>query len=65
MAHNDSKQKWESLSNKEKENLWLREHGSRIIPANVTGADLDRLFKNVNYETKKDQSNSLGGGIPD
>lgn len=66
MAHIESKRQWESLTQKEKENLWLQVHGSRNVPAQVSGYELDHLFKgknNVNYE--KDKSDSLGGGIPD
>ena len=70
MSHKNSKQEWDNLSNKEKENLWLKTNGSRMVPSSLTGADLDKLFKQTSYE-KQDQNitiggqNSTGGGIPD
>jgi hypothetical protein len=65
MSHKNSKQQWEQLLPKEKELLWLKTNGSRMVPDNLSGSDLDKLFKQTNYETKKTNSNSLGGGIPD
>lgn len=65
MAHNESKDRWEQLTPKEQENLWLKTYGTRIIPPNVTGVTLDNLFKTVKNETQyTTTSNSLGGDIP-
>lgn len=49
MSHSDSKRKWDSLTDKEKEKLWKEAHGTGLVPDHVSGTQLDNLFKNT-YE---------------
>ncbi len=50
MSHSDSKRKWESLSDKEREKLWKEKHGTGLVPTHISGTELDNLFKTTNYE---------------
>jgi len=72
MSHQSSKDKWNSLTPKQQELLWLDTYGSRIIPNKLTGAELDILFKRARYEGNRiitggpsKNGDSLGGDIPD
>lgn len=66
MSHQTSKQRWDKLSGKEQELLWFEFHGSRLVPNNLSGTDLDNFFKKLDQKstTYGNSSKSLGGDIP-
>lgn len=71
MSHSNSKKYWESLSIKEKESIWLKNHGTRILPTSISGSELDKIVKNEKEIEKEgfdkyfSSGPSLGGGIED
>lgn len=72
MSHNSSKDKWNQLTQKQRETIWRQQHGTSLVPDNLSGTALDNLLRNVNYE-KKDETtrrwdspdDSSWGAIPD
>ena len=64
MSHSNSKKYWESLSIKEKESIWLKNHGTRILPTSISGSELEEIEKE-GFGKYFSSGPSLGGGIED
>lgn len=45
MSHKGSKQDWFNLTPKEQENLFKEVKGTRLIPKNLSGTEIDNLVK--------------------
>lgn len=62
MSTKNSKQEWDSLSQRQKEELWKKNYGTGIIPQNISNYEISNVLKNETNNQRKERDEDSGFG---
>lgn len=64
MSTKNSRNEWDRLSQRQKEDLWKKKYGTGIIPQNISNYEISNVLKNeeTNYNQRKERDDNSGFG---
>lgn len=64
MSTKNSRNEWDRLSQRQKEDLWKKKYGTGIIPQNISNHEISNILKyeETNYNQRKERDDDSGFG---